>query len=315
MCDVSVILVTYNSDLKKIKFTLNSLMRQKGIILQIIVADDGSFNNYSQELKSYFKDNNFINFTLVNSEQNKGTVRNIANAVRYAKGKYTKTIAPGDFFANEQTLQKWIEFMERESVRVSFGEAAYYSDYQTMGLIRTKGSPSNKALYNKGLKYSNIFVDYLLANDTILGAALFMDTKILKKYIKTIENRIIYAEDFMIRIMIYDGIEVRFYPNVAIWYEYGTGISTSKNKKWEKLLHNDFEESNKIIEEREPKTKLQKKYIKYLSLKKHKDIIKLIKVILFPKMLYFRIKMRNAREYTPVGADKEKAKIMIGVER
>ena len=45
--DMSVIVVTYNSEWEKIKITLNSILRQKNISLQIIVADDGSENIFS----------------------------------------------------------------------------------------------------------------------------------------------------------------------------------------------------------------------------------------------------------------------------
>ena len=35
-----------------------------------------------------------------------------------------------------------------------------------------------------------------------------------------------------------------------IWYEYGDGISTTKNNKWAKLLYQDFEGTNEIIKNR-----------------------------------------------------------------
>ena len=35
-----------------------------------------------------------------------------------------------------------------------------------------------------------------------------------------------------------------------IWYEYGDGISTTKNNKWAKFLYQDFEGTNEIIKNR-----------------------------------------------------------------
>ena len=49
--DMSVIVVTYNSEWEKIKITLNSILRQKNISLQIIVADDGSENIFSEKIQ------------------------------------------------------------------------------------------------------------------------------------------------------------------------------------------------------------------------------------------------------------------------
>lgn len=304
--DMSVIVVTYNSEWEKIKITLNSILRQKNISLQIIVADDGSENIFSEKIQKLMGKYQFNNYLILEAECNRGTVLNIANAIKHANGKYTKTIAPGDCLYEEYTLCNWMKYMKNNDILVSFGDAVYYSGVKNTKIFKTKGSPVNKKIFSLKSKYSETFSDYIVANDTILGAAQLMRTDVLKKYIHLIENRILYAEDYMIRIMIYDGIRVCYYPDLVVWYEYGTGISTSQNDKWEKLLHNDFEASNTIIQQRNIKNRIQKKYQKYLKYRKNNQYGKMLKLIYFPKIILYRMKMRWTKTYIHPEVSKDK---------
>lgn len=297
MVDVSVVIVTYNSEWQNIRKTLLSALKQKKVSIQIVIADDGSKKTYKEEIKSIMKYHNFNEYVLINSEINRGTVLNIANAMEFVSGKFTKTIAPGDYFFDEYVLYNWVNYMLANESVVSFGDAVYYSYNGKLNLYETKESPVNRSLYKTGKYSAQQFVDYVIANDTILGAAQMMKTDVLNQYLQIIKNRIIYAEDYMIRIMMYDGIRAIYYPGLVIWYEYGTGISTSKNSKWEKLLHNDFEESNNLISKKVSTNYLQKKFKLYLKLIRIKPLKKVSKVLLFPSVIIYRFKFKTAKSF------------------
>ena len=49
--EITVIVCTYNPDLQKLISTLKSVVLQKGVKIQVIVTDDGSSNNYFNEVK------------------------------------------------------------------------------------------------------------------------------------------------------------------------------------------------------------------------------------------------------------------------
>ena len=115
MYSVSVIIATYNSDLKKIKTTLKSVINQKKIKLQIIVCDDGSEDNHFAEIESYFNKNNFNNYELVANKENRGTVINVLSGCEYAEGDYIKSLAPGDGLIYEYVLYEWISSMENDN--------------------------------------------------------------------------------------------------------------------------------------------------------------------------------------------------------
>lgn len=290
--DVSVIVVTYNSEWSKIQATLTSVLKQKDVALEIIIADDGSKNNNQDQIEGFFKLNNFFDYYINPSAYNRGTVINISDALKFVHGKYTKTIAPGDLLFYERTLRDWIDYMEHQKLCVSFGDAVFYSiDSGKIVFHKTKGCPCNKKIYLKD-NPKKVFIDYLLVNDTILGASLLMKTNTITQYIQLIRGRIIYAEDYIIRIMIFNQIKVGFFPYEVIWYEYGTGISTSNNTRWKSILHRDYEMSDEIIRQEGNNRSLQgKKYMLYLKIN-NSLFRKIVKVLLFPQFLPMRYKMK-----------------------
>ena len=304
MIDVSVVIAIYNSEWEKIRITLLSILKQKNVSMQIVIADDGSERTYDKEINELMVQYAFKEYLVLNATENHGTVLNIANAIKHVNGRYTKTIAPGDYFFDESVLSRWVRFMKNNDIDVSFGNAVFYSKTEKLKLYKTKGSPVNRHLYRLDGKKSWQFVDYVVANDTILGAAQLMKTDTIQKYMEIIKNKIIYAEDYMIRIMVYDGVSVVYYPETVIWYEYGTGISTSKNDKWELLLHADFETSNELISYRDAFNYMQKKFKIYLKLRKNKLVKKMLKVLLFPTLLIYRMKFRFAKDFVPLKINK-----------
>ena len=62
-------------------------------------------------------------------------------------------------------------------------------------------------------------MDYLLANDTILGAAVLAKRNIILKYLLEMEGKVKYAEDYMIRLMIFDNKIICHMDKNLIWYE------------------------------------------------------------------------------------------------
>ncbi|MCC8174693.1 MAG: glycosyltransferase, partial [Odoribacter sp.] len=68
--DVSALILTYNPNLQKLLMTLKSFLLQKGLLLQIVVSDDGSEENYFTEVERMFKKYNFTKYKLVKNEHN-----------------------------------------------------------------------------------------------------------------------------------------------------------------------------------------------------------------------------------------------------
>ena len=304
---VSVLLVTYNADWDKLRMTLESILLQKDVSFEVVIADDGSKIRWDEQIIALCQKHNFEKYHIANSPQNVGTCRNLYHALQQASGRYVKAISPGDFLFNEYSLKKWCEFMDTNPCAMTFGDAVYYAEYDSekgIQMVQTKNAPVSKNNFGLKQKRRSVFVDYMLANDTILGATIMMTRDSMQLYLGQILDKVIYAEDYMVRLMVLQGERILYYPENVIWYEYGTGISTSQNSTWAERLLKDFEGCNNIIQayEKYP-DKIAEKYAKYLRDGKGGLKGKLLKLMTFPDMLYWRMKMRCSDKTTSIPTD------------
>lgn len=293
MVDISIIVVTYNSQWDKLKKTIESIICQKNITFEVVFADDGSEIKWNEKIKESLPES--IKYIFADLNENSGTVSNINNALQYTEGRYIKVISPGDYFNGSLAARKWVDFMDSTKADVSFCNAIYYKNVDGLvSVLKNKQSPHNVYIYNKADNRKKLFVDYLLANDTILGASVLMDRNVIVSYIAEINKYVKYAEDYMIRLMIFDNRRIIHLDEELLWYEYGEGVSNGKNQRWVSILKDDFDATNYLIEKRQNITeKIQKKYVKYLRLDNKKSIEKkLKKVIMFPSIIWFRGRMK-----------------------
>lgn len=233
--DISVLVVTYNSDWIKLKNTLHSILIQKDVKFEIIISDDGSVDNHFDKIKSYFKEKSFENYELIVGKTNQGTVKNLIKGLVKVQGKYVKDISPGDLLYDENTLRFIVEETKKSEEILYFGKAVYYSFENGNLQFYNVRNPQNINIY-KNKQNKKIQRNYLLRQDYILGASFVVQTRIFLDYLLKIENYVIYAEDCAFICMIADGIFPSYMDNDIIWYEYGSGISTSKESSWNKKI-------------------------------------------------------------------------------
>lgn len=262
--ELSALVVCYEPNLKKLIMTLKSLIYQKDVCLQIVIADDGSEIDHFDDIKKFFEDNNFNDFVLVKNPKNVGTVKNSLTGVNKCKGTYVKGISPGDYLADENSLRTWLDYIKSHNLQVC-GADYYCYHFNDEGKIEyTKNSltPSIAGLSGYKLRFN-----YLINNDIFLGAAVICDKDLFYKYLKIIENKVKYTEDNVYRMMAYSGENLGFFNQRTVIYEVGTGISTCNNAKWAKIIKQDFIETDELILTLPSKDKkLQKIYHKFCKL-------------------------------------------------
>lgn len=248
---VSVIVATYQPVKQKVIDTLQSIVIQKGVDVQIIVTDDGSDNNLFDEIRLFFKEKQVRDYVLLASKENQGTVKNVLKAINVCHGTYVKTISPGDCLYKEDSLQKWIMHLRNSGLEWSMGDAIYYKKNQKGMIcpISQTAHPIEDSVYLKK-KTKECIWNYLVLDDIALGAAVISTKKILEEYLKYIEGKVVYAEDNVYRIMMFDKRVGDYFPEDVILYEYGDGVSTSGNVIWEERLQRDWKASNEIMLER-----------------------------------------------------------------
>ena len=270
MYDFSVVVCTYNSDIDKLFLTLKSILAQKNVTYEIVIADDGSINFEKSRIIEWFKRNSFDDYVIVTNPVNFGTVINYHSGIKVARGKYIKGTAPGDFIYDENTLFKFKQFVDKNNYKVVFGRAAYYSVVDNEIIMYQKMNPVDLQPYLDCDKKA-IFKNYLYYRDYILGAALILEKEILEKYLLFIQGKIKYAEDCSYILMVSDGVDIGFLDDFMIWYEYGSGISTNKSSFWAEMIYKDNLECFKLVANRHPA--LQECYDLFIKRKNLRTIL------------------------------------------
>lgn len=246
MIDISVVVVTYNPNYDKLIYTLKSIVCQKGISLEIIIADDGSTNFEETYIINWFKENQFNNYTLVLNKKNRGTFKNALSGWRAAKGQYIKQLSPGDYLYKDCSLNDAVKYLKKNNYALVFGMAASYTNENGKIMIYDYYNPKNIQPYYDN-DYKRIKFNYVENRDYANGMAYVCKKNELIKYALLLEDKVVYAEDCIYILMIADDLRVGFLDDYIIWYEYGTGISTGKSDVWKKRIEKDNYECFKII--------------------------------------------------------------------
>lgn len=304
---VSMIVASYRPNLRKMLLTLKSILLQRDCDYEIIVADDGSKENYFSEIKNLFHDCNFHQYKLITTTENQGTVLNIWNGLKEASGTYIRLISPGDFMHGFYALHNWADFMDnRPDISFSFCESIYYH-FEGNDILPTHeyARPQDVNAYINGESLR----PYLLADDVCIGAGLMTKTDVLKKYYPLMLHKIQYAEDAIYRIILYAGGKTTYYNAPAVLYEYGTGISTSGNLEWYKKINKDLKTGRGIMLSMTPSDEAKRYHIKkLLTLRdagdwKNKWKFRFGRLRVYPRSLICSIRRRVAVRRTSCDLD------------
>lgn len=290
---VSVAVLTYNPKTEKLLSTLRSILKQKNIRFQIVIADDGSAESGFSAAEQFFKENGFVDYVFVANEVNRGTVYNVYSAIERCDGTYIKLISPGDLLSNEDTLQRWIDAMETAGAALSCAEAVYYLPRAgVMEPVARKANPQYITCYLKN-RVEEARYNYLVLGDLFLGAATICRKDVQKKYVEEILGKIIYAEDHMYRLMAYDRVSMHYFPECGVLYETTTGISTSGNEFWSEKLKEDWNAASSLLLKRSTGKDPVDRYLRrVLTLPEGKIKTKLLKYLTVPGMLLYSLRRR-----------------------
>ncbi len=240
---VSVIVATYNFNVKKTIATLNSVILQKNVSIEIIIADDGSKNTEDFDIiEAHIKKNNFEAYKIIKNKENQGTVKNLFSGLKQAVGKYVYFISPGDYLFDDCVLHDFYEFCEKNNSKLVFGDAVCYN-FDNDGKVNISDIPSapkraecysaDKSLFFKKVAF--------LFGNFVVGPAYFREKNTTIECFKIIEKNSKFVEDnTSTAIAFANGINLDYFRRNIVWYETGTGVSTSSDDKWKKILDEDF---------------------------------------------------------------------------
>lgn len=108
---VSVLIPAYNHGLY-VQETLASIKRQTYPYLEIIIINDGSTDNTSEVIESFSRQHSgdFVRFVFIN-KQNGGISATLNQCVAIARGEFIFIIASDDVIADDQAIEKLVNFI------------------------------------------------------------------------------------------------------------------------------------------------------------------------------------------------------------
>lgn len=288
-CSVTVLVLVFNPDIKKLISTIKSIICQKSIDFEIVFADDGSSVNYLDEVKLLFECGRFDNYRYIGSNKNTGTIKNILRGLEVSSGRYVYAISPGDLLYDENVLANLYKFANTNNIDFCFGKAIYYSNNCNGIKLYNLTYPLYDDVYRiENYNIDQAFISFMGSN-YICGASYFRKKITFIKYLKMIEHDVKYVEDMGTSMVSFaEGNPIILYDDYVCWYEYGTGISTATNSNKSIKLSKDKDSLLKKLKELYPNNKIIDSRIgnRFLRIIKHPIISVLYKMERLKKKNY-----------------------------
>lgn len=247
---VSIVTLSYNK-FDKVYQTIDSVLEQSYPQIEYIFSDDASseFGKYS--IENYIqthKKKNIRNCYVVQNKQNIGTVKNITNAYKIAKGTYIINLSCNDVFYDNNVVEKIVNVLINRKCDVLVTSRILYKDefkpicYMPHYLER-KIINRFKTGYEQ---YVAILTGYFY--DMASGSAMSVSKKIMEE-LDYFDERYFLCEDgpFFLKYTWKRKIETA-YEIVSIWYQDG-GVSSSFKPYNEKLKIDETRYNSETIYE------------------------------------------------------------------
>ena len=263
--DVSVIVLTYKPVWEKLKMTLDSIIRQKDVRCEIVITDDGSEMDCREMIENYLNEKKFTDYIYNKNEHNVGTIKNYVSGLKKANGRYVYGISPGDMLYGEDCLKGLYDFCSNNHVNICFGNAIYYNDNgEKVKVFSDENHPRRPGFYKKDMSYF-VMKNMFFNDENILGASYFRERKIAIECFEGISKNSLYLEDKCgTAVAIARKIKIVHFNRNVIWYEKGTGVSTSGNTAWQERLKKDYCETICDLKKQYPKDRaIDAVYIRY----------------------------------------------------
>ena len=287
--EMSVIIIQYNPQWKKIERTIKSIAMQKDCDFEVLVADDGSKEDCFVESEKLLNALGIASYTFVKSKENGGTVNNVIQGLECARGKYVRVIAPGDCLYAEDTLSRICNFMRKNNAKEVFGKIAGYSEGRKYAL--NVQIPLDPSIYDDK-KNTDVILKHLLEySDNISGASYSWEREYYLESLKKIQNKVRFLEDCVNVFTILDGYKIHYMDEYVTLYEMGTGISTNGDNVWLSRLREDWLNFYEVVEREYPRCIEVHRAKKIMKMQKKKSLFwRIIKTFLYLDVyLYYRL--------------------------
>lgn len=228
---VSIIVITYNSS-KYVSKTLESAKAQTYQNIELIISDDGSYDDTLKICEDWLKINSarFTRSEIVKSVNNTGVAANCNRGLSHSKGEYIKFIA-GDDLLLKECIQKSLDFIKNSEYKVVFSRSVRFKDVDSNSRVVT---PNDGFSIPTDLEKQ---FKMMLQKDFVNSPTCFINHTAINE-LGGFDERFPYMEDYPMWLkFIINGYPLGYLPEVTVMYRiHGGSLSNYKkrkvNEKW-----------------------------------------------------------------------------------
>lgn len=240
---VSCILTTFNQPFSSVRRSIDSVLLQTGIDVELIIEDDCSNRNLIDSINNYLRDkHSHIPVLFKENTTNVKTVLNIARGVELAKYSLVKTVDAGDTLYDSNTLSNIACYMAENQCKAGFGQI--YRFYNRKGRLSfdyydAPKNPTDFSALNLNDGNSRL-INQLLTANWIPASAQFYSTGYYYDLLSELseEYEVLYCQDFAASLALRNST-LSYLNQPIYWYEWGTGISTNGSSDSRRRLYRD----------------------------------------------------------------------------
>lgn len=241
--DITALITTYNQRLQATLLSAASAVLQKGLRVQIVIADDCSSTNLSQVYAQFLDYVGHTSYRVIRHNHNVKTVRNIANALPAVNSPIVKCFGAGDLLYSFDTLSNSASVLSKSDASCGFGRILTFDNDNDGGRLFTAPRSPNSYSFDSSLtNRSKLFSNQMLKADWIPAGSQFWRTEALKSTLSKLSDvyGVRYCEDFAMTLALFEDLP-HFLDEPVLWYEFSGGISTGGNTESIKRLYTDHE--------------------------------------------------------------------------
>lgn len=200
MCKVSICIPTYNNS-EKVKRLLDSVCIQTYKDYEIIISDNSDDTSVQEIINNY----HFDRIKYIHNDNNIGPVANWNNTLEVATGIYIKIMFADDWFAAENSLEKFVNMLETHSeIELAFS-GTYQVDENNISRRAILPEDASKLLHDTNVLFIG---NYIGAPSAVIyrNNKMKFDTKLkwlvdLELYMRLLERGgFIYTEEPLVSI-------------------------------------------------------------------------------------------------------------------
>lgn len=215
MPEISVILPAYNVE-KWIFQSINSILSQTFKDFELILINDGSYDNTEKIIKS-FKDKRIKYFK---NKKNIGLIKSLNNGIKFSKGKFIARM-DGDDICHPDRLKKQINFLKKNPLIDVLGTGILILDSK------------NKIKKKKIFPQTNNLIKIIMPMYCCICHASVMFKKSLFEEIGFYEENAKHIEDYKLWLKAYENNKIFFNIKELLYYVRIHKLSSTQiNKKY-----------------------------------------------------------------------------------